>query len=249
MSTMFTRRVKCACCGEVNRLRVLGSTNAFGYSDLDFRPPEMKRSTMHLWVQECRKCGYVNSDIGELRENAESLVNSERYLDCDGIIICTRLATRFARFALLAEEAGDAPFDVLTGYHRAAWACDDEGEVDAAKELRCRAAKALEKIMETEDGDNFKLLLADLWRRSEQFDKVISTFEGHEGIDGKFQKAIEFEVEKAYERDWDRYAFGPEGTFVSLPVPRVIYDGVTEDMLKLLEEIRRELDITGEDNE
>ena len=49
---------ECSVCGETTEQPVLMSTNSWGYPDLDLRPPEMQRSTMHVWIQECPHCGY-----------------------------------------------------------------------------------------------------------------------------------------------------------------------------------------------
>lgn len=63
MTTLASTSKKCLVCGTVSQFSALQSTNSFGYSDLDFRPAEMKRSTMPYWIQECPCCGYVSSDI------------------------------------------------------------------------------------------------------------------------------------------------------------------------------------------
>ncbi len=41
MTTVFPQTVKCSVCGAENEIMVVGSTNAFGPTDLDTRPPEM----------------------------------------------------------------------------------------------------------------------------------------------------------------------------------------------------------------
>ena len=65
MSTMHEFHRTCAVCGATHRYRILTSTNAFGSPDLDLRPPQMKRGTMPLWVQECPSCGYTAEDVSD----------------------------------------------------------------------------------------------------------------------------------------------------------------------------------------
>lgn len=52
MTTASRTSKECFVCGLVSQHPVLKSTNEFGYRDLDFRPAQMRRSTMVYWVQE-----------------------------------------------------------------------------------------------------------------------------------------------------------------------------------------------------
>ena len=66
MTTMFRQKYKCAVCGTEKEFYGIASTNSFGSPDLDLRPPEMQRSTMGQWIQQCPKCGYVSGSIPTL---------------------------------------------------------------------------------------------------------------------------------------------------------------------------------------
>lgn len=78
MTDFRVEQLTCACCSAVFRAEVLQSTNRRGYSDLDGRPPEMQRSTMHYWLQECPTCLYcayrieTAAAVGRAREIIES---------------------------------------------------------------------------------------------------------------------------------------------------------------------------------
>jgi hypothetical protein len=50
VTTIFEEEATWAVCGSKQTVQEIGSTNSFGAMDLDMRPPQMKRSTMHLWV-------------------------------------------------------------------------------------------------------------------------------------------------------------------------------------------------------
>ena len=71
MSTFLQITQICAVCKHKSSATIVASTNAFGAPDLDMRPPEMRRSTMHFWVSTCPKCGYTASDIEKLPEKKE----------------------------------------------------------------------------------------------------------------------------------------------------------------------------------
>ncbi len=63
MSTFREFKKKCTICGTESKFNIITSTNSFGSPDLDLRPPEMRRSTMWLWIQRCPCCNYVNYDV------------------------------------------------------------------------------------------------------------------------------------------------------------------------------------------
>ena len=73
MSRIISITKKCVLCDREYEYRELASTNAFGACDLDLRPPEMKRSTMPLWVEECPFCGYISSDVSKLPVDATEI--------------------------------------------------------------------------------------------------------------------------------------------------------------------------------
>ena len=94
MTTMFKQKVRCSVCGEESEHLAIGSTNAFGSPDLDLRPPEMQRSTMPHWVQECPKCGYVACVISDKCPVSAEFLKSEEYLSCGRISFESRLAKK-----------------------------------------------------------------------------------------------------------------------------------------------------------
>ncbi len=53
MTTIIEIDVTCAVCGMKQTVQEMGSTSSFGAMDLDTRPPELRRSTMHFWRHEC----------------------------------------------------------------------------------------------------------------------------------------------------------------------------------------------------
>jgi hypothetical protein len=174
MTTFFRRSLKCANCGRSSEHEMLGSTNAFGSPDLDLRPPEMHRSTMGAWLQECPHCRYVAPNLSRPVGDLSVIVGSEY---C-GLLADQRfdeLARRFLAYALLIsasdlEGAGQSRL-------RAAWVCDDYGRPDLATDCRTSAAECFKRLKPFEDsepGVTQGAILVDVLRRTAQFDEAES---------------------------------------------------------------------------
>lgn len=175
MTTSFEKVVTCAVCGEEQTVLAMGSTSAFGAMDLDTRPPQMRRSSMWLWLQECGSCGYVASDLGDADEvrPMESLWHA--YLAELNSPQRPRLANLFVCRSLLDEAAGDL---AAAGWRRlhAAWVCDDRGPAEEAS-LQRRAAiglfersRRVGKLAMEQAVAGDELLLADIARRCGDFE-------------------------------------------------------------------------------
>ena len=113
--------------------------------DLDGRPGEPARSTLHRWVLVCPGCRAAAADLMLLK--SETAVPEE--------------ADPFRRWARLAEGLGGAGEAWLW----AAWAADDRGDPAAARDARVRAAAAWGEVMGAADG----LRRADVLRRAGAF--------------------------------------------------------------------------------
>lgn len=166
----------CAVCGTVSHQTHLLSTNSFGASDLDGRPPQMKRSTMAWWVHRCPECGYCSPNIAEAPATAVETARSEAYQAQLNDPRMPDLARSFLCAALVAEaDKGLASGGVVRCCLCAVWACDDAESADAAIECRLRAAAALEALHKrggryVRGGVEDFALLADLYRRAGRFD-------------------------------------------------------------------------------
>ena len=67
----FIKNLKrtCAVCGNIHNFQKIVETEGIGMRDLDTRLPGLSRNMMHLFMEKCPKCGYVNNDISILIEN------------------------------------------------------------------------------------------------------------------------------------------------------------------------------------
>ena len=221
MTTVHPETVRCFLCGSENEMMVLGSTNSFGASDLDTRPPEMKRSTMHYWVQECRYCGYTAVDLTDETTLDRSFFETNSYKSCDEISFISDLARSFYRHYLImtAEEQTEDAFHAAL---HAAWACDDAKDEENAILMREKAIEQAESLIQTEESDwkdTVKIIKADLMRRTSRFDELLKEYEPEICSDELLKKIITFELELARRKcskcftvaDAEEYA---ESTFV-----------------------------------
>ncbi len=177
-------KIMCPICGTVDWYDILMSAFiAAREPDLDLRPPEMLRSSMSMWAHECKKCSYVISQSKNPFVDPVFL-NSEKYIDCDGVALRSDLAKRFFREYLIALEVNDKE-KAAYAIRNAAWVCDDNGDGLNAIECRKRlcnilpdvikASRRFPKMLKREDRkktENLILLYADALRRSEQDAKL-----------------------------------------------------------------------------
>ena len=201
MTTVRDFDMKCAVCTKTSPQRVLTSTSAWGYPDLDLRPSQMQRSSMFAWLQECPHCGYVASSIENELEASPDILKSEEYLTCAGYEFKSNLSKRFYRHYLIskAEKNHDSEFSSLL---HCAWTCDDADD-GLAVEMRKLAIESIGKIDAESDNkrSNLKLIKADLLRRSLQFDDLINEFRDVSFGDEIKDKVIAFQLELAAKGD------------------------------------------------
>ena len=124
----------CAVCGKTSLQPILLSTNSWGYPDLDLRPPEMQRSTMCTWLQECPHCGYIKSNLEDNLEASPDLLKSDEYLTCEGNKFKSDLSKRFYRHYLISKVKKNHVSEFYSLLH-CAWTCDD-AEDELAVEMR-----------------------------------------------------------------------------------------------------------------
>ena len=205
MTTIIPVDQKCSVCGYTSPQKVLGSTNSWGYPDLDFRPAPMQRDTMFTWLAECPQCGYVAGNLENGSEIRIDFVKSEGYLTCDGNEFISDVARRFYRRFMIEREIGN-DYQCFLNLHRCAWSCDDN-EDPLARDIRMLAMEYLDRIidLDTNERDALLLIKADFLRRTSQFDKVIEEFKDTTFDDERYTQIIRFQILKASESDSDCY--------------------------------------------
>lgn len=179
MTTFKEEKVRCSLCSTKTKYTGITSTNAFGSTDLDTRPPEMERSTIVAWVQRCPKCGYCASDVSTARPEAQTVVIGQEYKDQLNDPTYPKLAASFLCKAILDRESKDFAAATWALIH-AAWVCDDSDQAEEAMACRQKAADMLviaeehrQQVAE-QDGASTTMLI-DLLRRSGQFEQARKT--------------------------------------------------------------------------
>lgn len=177
MTTTLEIPKKCALCGEISKHIELTSTNTFGPSDLDTRPPEMKRSTIQWWIERCPSCGYCAPYISEQLTEAPEVIKSKSYQEQLKNPNFPELVNSFLCWSLIKEKCNDFVDAGWSAVH-AAWGCDDERRDESAQECRKKAITLFQKAKEREQSfmrnkTDEKVLLVDLFRRSGQFEEAL----------------------------------------------------------------------------
>jgi hypothetical protein len=162
MTTYDTRKLRCHCCGKSSKQSVLMSSNSFGSRDLDQRPPEMMRSTMASWLQECRFCGYVATDIGKDDAAARDFVGTSAFQALCADPSPDPVTRRFLVRAALDAHGGDTE-SAFTHTLAAAWVADDSDRSSDATALRLSAAAYVAGKPASLDT---RLVLLDVLRRA-----------------------------------------------------------------------------------
>ena len=171
----FIKNLKrtCAVCGNNHNFQKIVETEGIGMRDLDTRLPGLSRNMMHLFMEKCPKCGYVNTDISLLLTdfNKEELKNEkyQKVLEDDTINFALK---KFVLYAILQQKRDNKKAGMA--YLKAAWIADDAKKIKEARLLRSKAIKYLELSLEDEEEnkDNVNLIIVDLYRRIGMFEEA-----------------------------------------------------------------------------
>lgn len=176
MTRMYLERITCFICHDTNDYPVIRSTSQFGHPDLDTRPSEMARSTIVYRIMCCPSCGYCAPDVSKGQPHFNEVVGSEAYVEQRDSAAYPELTNRFLCWVLLQESVGNHA-EASRAALQAAWICDDAEEAEASVRCRERAIALLQRARA--EGVGFaeevgveEAVLADLFRRSRQFEEV-----------------------------------------------------------------------------
>lgn len=204
MSKFDVKSMKCNICGRVNEVTYLAMGSQQGGPDLDFRPAEVRRSAMPLWIKKCDYCRNVFSTSEKMPEYEEKFIDSKEYVNCGNIAGLPELAKRFVRIALIYKHCGD--YRKAGDYFLcAAWACDDERMDALAIVCRKRALKCYNEVdgsmLSKRELPDFMLRILDILRRSGMYDEVVEFAKNCAFEDSKDRAVCDFQIKKAKERD------------------------------------------------
>ncbi len=177
MTMLYKKSVDCTGCLSEQVIALIASSNAFGSTDLDGRPPPMHRFTLDLQIHRCSRCGFCAPKLAWYEGLDIHLLTEKPYLDIVYDASYPDLANTFRAHAYLSSAAKNHRA-VLRSFLNAAWVCDDIGMTDEVA-IRCRleALKAMDTLHEgsalyTDSMANDQVLKIDLFRRSRRFDEA-----------------------------------------------------------------------------
>lgn len=207
MTTMDQSERTCSVCGKKSKQTAIMSTNQFGSPDLDLRPPEMMRSTMAYWVEECPHCHYAYPSIETKVEGVEALLSELAQMGTSWASRTQGLIRRFMTASHIAEFSGQK-MEAAEYALNAAWDADDSHDDVSARECRRRAASLLESALASEELEadekiSHSTRLVDMMRRSQRWDPAseLATSLLMQDPSSPIDKILEFQIEACRRHD------------------------------------------------
>jgi uncharacterized protein (DUF2225 family) len=174
MTTLQQIELTCPVCETHFRSQAVVSTNSFGGKRTDFHERAAGTQPLPYLVHMCHRCGYTGAERDFTDEADVSPMLREQ--------VWTELAPQIAKPTVLGSEKYEAaakvaewqgmePRHVADLLLRAAWCCVDEGDVEAERFFRRKAAWAFERSLDGFDGVSqeeravLTYLVGELWRR------------------------------------------------------------------------------------
>ena len=174
MTTLQQIELTCPVCETHFRSQAVVSTNSFGGKRTDFHERAAGTQPLPYLVHMCNRCGYTGAERDFTEEADVSPTLREQ--------VWSELAPQIAKPAVLGSEKYEAaakvaewqgmePRHVADLLLRAAWCCVDEGDIEAERFFRRKAAWAFERALESYDGVPreeravLTYLVGELWRR------------------------------------------------------------------------------------
>ncbi len=205
---------ECSQCGLTSLQKAITSPERSGLPDLDTRPPEDLRSSLPYWVQRCPNCGYCAPAIDRDYPLAIAVIHRPEYQTLLRKRSLPQLARSFLAWAMIQQASSE---DLSAGWSalHAAWACDDAGKPAAAVQCRQQALASFERshgrgkaLPGFEDPGAEEIFLADLYRRTGQFERAIEA--SRKGLDKRpslvIARTLEHEIILATGKDDGRHS-------------------------------------------
>ena len=175
MTTLQQIELRCPICDTRFRSQTVVSTNSFGGKRTDFHERAAGTQPLPYLVHMCSRCGYSGAERDFTEEADVSPTLKEHVwnelapcLSCGSVVG----SEKYEAAAKVADWQGMEPRHVADLLLRAAWCCVDEGDVEAERYFRRKAAWAFEQALEGYDGvarDEravLTYLVGELWRRA-----------------------------------------------------------------------------------
>jgi len=174
MTTLQQIELQCPICETRFRSQTVVSTNSFGGKRTDFHERAAGTQPLPYLIHTCSRCGYSGADR-DFTDGADvSPILKERVWSelAPSIHNGTRSGSeKYEAAAKVAEWQGADPRHLADLLLRAAWCCVDEGDTEAERFFRRKAAWKFEEALSGFDGvprDEravITYLVGELWRR------------------------------------------------------------------------------------
>ncbi len=175
MNNHHPKEVTCAVCGSSSLQDILLVSNSNSSFNSIFYSVPLARNTLMYQIQECPTCRYCAPDITLADVKIKDIVNTGNYLQIANNGEISALIRRYLQYSYCAEVLEDNK-TAFFGYLTASWICDDTNEMRLGKKCREKAIEFMIKCKNNGDyiwnhPGFFELMLADLYRRTAQFEK------------------------------------------------------------------------------
>lgn len=175
MTTLQSIELRCPVCETAFRSQAVVSTNSFGGKRTDFHERAAGTQPLPYLIHTCAGCAYSGAER-DFTEDAEvSPVLRERVLSELAAVAMTGSLTgseKYEAAAKVAEWQNLEPRHIADLLLRAAWCCVDEGDIEAERYFRRKAAWKFEEALASYDGVQrderavLTYLVGELWRRT-----------------------------------------------------------------------------------
>jgi uncharacterized protein (DUF2225 family) len=201
MTTLQQIELTCPVCETHFRSQAVVSTNSFGGKRTDFHERAAGTQPLPYLVHMCNRCGYTGAERDFTEEADVSPMLREQVWTELAPQVAAQTALqgalpgvppakpavlgseKYEAAAKVAEWQGMEPRHVADLLLRAAWCCVDEGDIEAERFFRRKAAWAFERALDGFDGVApeeravLTYLVGELWRRVGDGDKARQWFD------------------------------------------------------------------------
>ncbi len=174
MTTLQQIELQCPVCETRFRSQSVISTNSFGGKRTDFHERAAGTQPLPFLIHTCSRCGYSGSERDFTEETEVTPGLRERVWNELAPALTSAAVSGSEKYdaaAKVADWQGMEPRHVADLLLRAAWCCVDEGDTEAERYFRRKAAWKFEEALESFDGvvreerAVLTYLVGELWRR------------------------------------------------------------------------------------
>lgn len=173
MTTLQAIELRCPICDNRFKSQAVVSTNSFGGKRTDFHERAAGTQPLPYLIHMCGRCGYSGSERDFTEDADVSPMLKEHVWNelAPRLVAGAPGSEKYEAAAKVAEWQSMEARYVADLLLRAAWCCVDEGDTEAERYFRRRAAWMFERALGTYDGVALEeravltYLVGELWRR------------------------------------------------------------------------------------